>query len=99
MASTTRQLEEYKDRVRQKKTDGTIRVELASLKSELQKKDNELEELHIKYNKVKPSNDSGIDGLRADLPVDLREQDCQPEEREDQIDNRGHKGRFRPITT
>lgn len=85
-----RQLEEYKERVRQKKIDETIRVELAALKSELQQKDQELEATRTKYDNVASANDSEVDKLRdelADLQADLRERDRQLEEREEEIDN------------
>ena len=84
-----RQLEEYRERVRQKKADETFRVEMANLKSELEEKDQELAQLRAKYENVRSSNDSEADKLRdevADLQADLRERDRRLEEREDEID-------------
>ncbi|KAK5953005.1 hypothetical protein OHC33_006127 [Knufia fluminis] len=84
-----RQLEEYRERVRQKKADETFRIEMANLKSELEQKDQELDQLRAKYDKVRSSNDSETEKLRdevADLQADLRERDRQLDEREDEID-------------
>ena len=84
-----RQLEEYRERVRQKKVDETIKVEIANMKTELQRRDEELDEVRMRYDKIRTSNDSEVEKLRdevADLQADLRERDRQLEEREDEID-------------
>lgn len=84
-----RQLEEYRERVRQKKADETFRIEMANLKSELEQKDEDLQQLRSKYDKVRSGNDSEAEKLRdevADLQADLRERDRQLDEREDEVD-------------
>lgn len=84
-----KQLEDFRERVRQKKVDETIRVELATMKSQLLQKDEELEAFHDKYERVRSTKDEESERLRdevADLQADLRERDRQLEDREDEID-------------
>lgn len=85
-----KQLEDYRERVRQKKVDETVRVELASMKSELQQKEEELESVREKYERVRSAKDDEAQRLRdevSDLQADLRERDRQLEDREDEIDS------------
>lgn len=84
-----RQLEEYRERVRQKKADETFRVEMASLKSEVEQKNKEFDTLQSKYDRIRSGNESEAQKLRdevADLQADLRERDRRLDEREDEID-------------
>lgn len=85
-----RQLDEYRERVRQKKLDETFRVEMANMKTEIERKTEEIEVLQTKYDKIRSSQDSEVQKLRdevADLQADIRERDRQLEDREDEIDD------------
>lgn len=84
-----KQLEEYKERVRQKKFDETVRAELSGMKAELQQKDEELDELRLKLQQRRSDDDSELEKLRGeldDLQAELRERDRQLEDKEDEVD-------------
>lgn len=84
-----RQLEDYKERVRQKKVDETVRAELSTLKVELQQKDEEVEELRQAVRQKHSADSSEAEKLRAeleDLQAEMRERERQLDEKDDEID-------------
>lgn len=84
-----RELEEYKERKRQKHADESVRIEVSKLQTEMDERQAEYDQLRSKYELVKTRNDSELNKLRdelADVQADLRERDRQLGEREDEID-------------
>jgi chromosome segregation ATPase len=83
------QLEEYRERVRRKQADETLRVELENLREELKSKTEELERLQDERDQVQSRNDSELRRLRDeidDLQAELRAKDHEVEDRNDEID-------------
>ena len=83
------QLEEYRERVRRKQADETLRVELESLRTELKTKTVEIEKLHDKQDLSQSRENTELRKLRdelEDLQAELREKDREVENRDDEID-------------
>ena len=83
------QLEEFKERIRRKQVDESVRIELAKLRSELETKDEELKELESLKLHAEDQERSAVSKLKEeieDLKADLREKDRAIDERDDQID-------------
>ena len=83
------QLEEYRERVRRKQADETLRVELESLRTELKTKTVEIEKLQDKQELSQSRENTELRKLRdeiEDLQAELREKDREVENREDEID-------------
>ena len=83
------QLEEYRQRIRQKHADESMRLEMEGLQTNLQNKEIEIQQLRVKLETVKDSQDQEAVKLRddvEDLQADLREKERLIEEKEDEID-------------
>ena len=83
------QLEEYRQRIRQKHADESMRLEMAGLQTSLQTKETEIQQLRNKLETVKDSQDQEAVKLRddvEDLQADLREKERLIGEKEDEID-------------
>ena len=83
------QLEQYKDRIRQKQVDETMRVEMESLRSELKVKETEVKGLQQQQESVQSEESAQIRQLRddiEDLRADVRDKDRQLENKDDEID-------------
>ncbi len=83
------QLEEYRERVRRKQADETLRVELESLRTELKSKTVEIDKLQNKEELSQSRENTEIRRLRdqvEDLQAELREKDLEVENRDDEID-------------
>lgn len=84
-----KQLDEYRERVRRKQVTESVRVEMTSMKTELEQKYQEIKTLQTKYDTIRQGKNSETEKLRdeiADLQADLRERDRQLDEREEEID-------------
>ena len=83
------QLEQYKERMRQKQVDETLRVEMESLRSELKVKENEVRGLQQQQESVQSEESVEIRQLRdeiEDLRADIRDKDREVESKDDEID-------------
>lgn len=83
------QLEEYRERVRRKQADETLRVELESLRKELKSKTEELETFQDQRDVVQSKENAEVRKLRdeiEDLQAELRAKDNEVENRNDEID-------------
>lgn len=83
------QLEEYRQRVRQKQADESMRLEFARIQSDLQAKDTEIETLQAKLDSASTNQHHETEKLRddiEDLRAEIREKQRQLEQREDEID-------------
>ncbi|EXJ88888.1 hypothetical protein A1O3_01952 [Capronia epimyces CBS 606.96] len=83
------QLEQYKERIRQRQVDEHLRTELESLRSDLQARDNQIKKLEAEKGLTANQEQSEIQKLKdeiEDLQTDLREKDRAIDERDDQID-------------
>ncbi|KAK6364507.1 hypothetical protein LTS17_012130 [Exophiala oligosperma] len=83
------QLEEFKERIRRKQIDESVRHELESLRSELRAKDKEIKTLSDDRDHAASQDRAEVQKLRdevEDLQAELREKERIADEREDQID-------------
>lgn len=83
------QLEEFKERIRRKQVDESIRIEMESLKAELKSKDQHILDLQTEKDRAVNQEQSEVKQLRdeiEDLQADLREKERVIDERDDQID-------------
>lgn len=83
------QLEQYKERLRRKQVDENVRIELETLRSDLQAKDSQIKQLEAEKERTAEQEHSEIQKLKEeieDLQADLREKDRAIDERDDQID-------------
>ena len=83
------QLEEFKERIRRKQVDESIRVELETLRSEVKAKDKMVQQLEGERNRMEGQENTTLKKLREeieDLQADLREKDRAVDDRDDQID-------------
>lgn len=83
------QLEEFKERIRRKQLDESIRVELETLRNEVKAKENQISRLEIDKDRASDQEKSTIKSLKdeiEDLQADLREKEREIDERDDQID-------------
>lgn len=83
------QLEEFKERIRRKQVDESVRIELESLRSELKAKDKQIRHLESEKDQAGTQEQSELKRLQdeiEDLQADLREKDRVVDERDDQID-------------
>ncbi|KAK5205773.1 hypothetical protein LTR96_008941 [Exophiala xenobiotica] len=83
------QLEEFKERIRRKQIDESLRMELETLRSELKARDHQIKGLMDEKDHVASQEQSEVQKLRAeidDLQADLREKERMVDERDDQID-------------
>ena len=83
------QLEEFKERIRRKQVDESIRIELESLRSEVKTKDKEIQRFHSDKDRAEDQENSTLKKLRdeiEDLQAEIREKDRAVDERDDQID-------------
>jgi chromosome segregation ATPase len=86
------QLEDYRDRMRKKHADESVRIETERLQTELTTKETVISKLQDELRSAQHSDDV-VQRLRAelgDLEADLREKDRLIEEREDEIDSLKH---------
>ncbi|KAK5061200.1 hypothetical protein LTR84_007742 [Exophiala bonariae] len=84
------QLEEFKERIRRKQVDESIRIELQQLRSEVEAKDQKLEKLERESSQAAREEQSQLQKLKdelEDLQAELREKDRAIDERDDQIDS------------
>ncbi|KIV96135.1 hypothetical protein PV10_00039 [Exophiala mesophila] len=83
------QLEEFKERMRRKQIDESIRIELEHLRHEADAKDKKIEMLEDAQTKALDQDLSGSRRLKdeiEDLQAEVREKDRMIDERDDQID-------------
>ncbi|KAJ9603634.1 hypothetical protein H2200_011820 [Cladophialophora chaetospira] len=83
------QLEEFKERIRRKQVDESIRIELESLRSEVKTKEKQISQFESDKGRAEDQEKSTLKKLREDiedLQADLREKDRAIDERDDQID-------------
>lgn len=83
------QLEEFKERMRRKQIDESIRIELEHLRHEADAKDKRIEMLQDAQTKALDQDESDSRRLKneiEDLQAELREKDRMIDERDDQID-------------
>ncbi|KAI1609250.1 hypothetical protein EDD37DRAFT_640799 [Exophiala viscosa] len=83
------QLEEFKERIRRKQMDESLRIEMESLRSELKSKNQQIFDLQTQQDRAVTEEQSEVDKLRSeleDLQADLREKERALDERDDQID-------------
>ncbi|KIX00772.1 uncharacterized protein Z518_09837 [Rhinocladiella mackenziei CBS 650.93] len=83
------QLEEFRERIRRKQVDESVRAELENLRSEVKAKDKEIRQLENEKDHAADEESSTIRKLKheiEDLQADLREKDRAVGERDDQID-------------
>ncbi|KEF62852.1 uncharacterized protein A1O9_00825 [Exophiala aquamarina CBS 119918] len=84
------QLEEFKERIRRKQVDESVRVELHKLRSEVEAKDKKLKVMERESSQAAQEEHSQIQKLKDeldDLQAELREKDRLIDERDDQIDS------------
>jgi len=84
------QLEEFKERIRRKQVDESVRIELHKLRSEVEAKDQKLKKMERESSQTSHDDQSQIQKLKDevdDLQADLREKDRLIDERDDQIDS------------
>ncbi|KAH0845852.1 putative spindle-pole body protein (Pcp1) [Fonsecaea pedrosoi] len=83
------QLEEFKERIRRKQVDESVRVELETLRTEVKAKDKQIKALETERDSAKDQGKSTVEKLKdeiEDLQAELREKDRKIDERDDQID-------------
>ena len=83
------QLEEYKERIKRKQADESIRIEMTRLQTELSEKEAEIERLQTDLETAKGSESEELETLRdqvGDLEADVREKDRVIDERDEQLD-------------
>jgi chromosome segregation ATPase len=83
------QLEEYRERMKRRQADESVRIEIERLQTELREKEVEIERLSSKSESGSAKMSAELQNLRdevEDLQADLREKDRLVEERDDQID-------------
>lgn len=83
------QLEEFKERIRRKQVDESIRIELEELRSAVKSKDKQIHQLENEKDQAEDQENSILKKLRdeiEDLQAELREKDRAIDERDDQID-------------
>lgn len=84
------QLEDFKERIRRKQVDESIRIELHKLRSEVEAKDQKLKQMERESGQAAQEEQSQIQKLKDeldDLQAELREKDRMIDERDDQIDS------------
>lgn len=83
------QLEEFKERIRRKQVDESIRIELESLRSEVKIKEKVIQRFESDKGRAEDQENSTMKKLREeieDLQAELREKDRAVDDRDDQID-------------
>ncbi|RMD42304.1 hypothetical protein DV735_g2832, partial [Chaetothyriales sp. CBS 134920] len=83
------QLEEYRERIRRKHVDETVRVELENLRSELKNREKEIARFEEKQQADESGKDAELRRLRdeiEDLQAELREKDREIDSRDDELD-------------
>lgn len=84
------QLEEFKERIRRKQVDESMRIELQKLRSEVEAKDQKLEKMERESGQAAREEQSEFQKLKDeldDLQAEVREKDRLIDERDDQIDS------------
>ena len=84
------QLEEYREKIKRRQADETIRAEMEKLRSELRQKDELLEKLGDERESSQMRDNAEVRRLRdelEDVQADLREKERQLDTREDEIDD------------
>lgn len=79
------QLEDYRERMKRKQADESVRVEIERLQVEVQSKETEIEELRTKLQLAQERDDQKLEKLRdeiGDLEADVREKDRVIEQHE-----------------
>ncbi|EXJ73703.1 uncharacterized protein A1O5_03465 [Cladophialophora psammophila CBS 110553] len=83
------QLEEFKERIRRKQVDESVRAELETLRTEVKARDKQIKALEDERDSAKEQGKTIVEKLQDeidDLRVELREKDRKLDERDDQID-------------
>ncbi|ETI24982.1 hypothetical protein G647_04352 [Cladophialophora carrionii CBS 160.54] len=83
------QLEEFKERIRRKQVDESIRTEMETLRADVKAKDKQIQEWESEKGRAEDQEKSAIKKLRdeiEDLQADIREKDRAIDDRDDQID-------------
>ncbi|KIW27928.1 uncharacterized protein PV07_07624 [Cladophialophora immunda] len=84
------QLEEFKERIRRKQVDESVRIELETLRTEVKAKEKQVKALENERDSAKDQEKSTVDKLKdeiEDLQAELRDKDRKIDEREDEIDS------------
>lgn len=83
------QLEEFKERIRRKQMDESIRIELETLRTDVKEKEKQIQLLESEKDQAEDQENSAIQKLKdeiEDLQADLREKDRAIDDKDDQID-------------
>ncbi|RMZ77230.1 hypothetical protein DV738_g4490, partial [Chaetothyriales sp. CBS 135597] len=83
------QLEEYRERIRRKHVDETVRVELENLRTELKSREKEMASFEEKQQLRESEKDAELRRLRdeiEDLQAEIRDKDREIDSRDDELD-------------